>query len=199
VPATVRLPAWRLLVALSALVGVLLAAARYDVWWTALSQLASLAAACLYLALAVRPRSGRRADDAVRGGVAVVMVLVAVGFWVVQQADRAAPYSWFEHGLTPALVLLDVVAVSPVRAVRPLDALAWLVPPAAYLAWYVVADLGTYTALDPADPLALAGRAALLAALALLTGAALVAWSGPRWRPPRRAVVAGGPPLASGR
>ncbi len=171
---------WRLLVAASGLAGVILAALQYDVWWTALSQLASLGVAAGYLALAVRPAPGTRTDDVVRGGLAVVMVLVGLGFWAMQHGNGADPYSLLEHGLTPALVLLDVVVVGRVRALRRTDPLWWLLAPAAYLTWYVAADLGTYAALDPARPVELAGRTSLLALLVLVAGAALVLRSRPR-------------------
>ena len=171
---------WRLVVAASGLAGVVLAALQYDVWWTALSQLASLAVAVGYLALAVRPAPGTRADDVVRGGLAVVMVLVALGFWSMQHGNGADPYSLLEHGLTPALVLLDVTVVGRLGALRRTDPLRWLVAPAAYLTWYVAADLGTYAALDPARPVELVVRAALLALLVLATGAALLLRSRPR-------------------
>jgi len=166
---------WRLLVASSAATGVVLAAARYDVWWTALSQLASLAVAVVYLGLALAP--GRRAPSLVwlRGALASLMVTVALGFLARPQTEVLAPFSVFEHLLTPTLVVVDFVLVGGGSAavLRWWHPVTWLAPPALYLAWYVVGDLAVYPALDTGRPAAFTGQVATLGLVTLLGGIAL--------------------------
>jgi hypothetical protein len=176
--------AWRLTIAISALTGVVLAALQYDVWWTALSQLASLAVGVGYLALACGGLVGtgpRRAHASAwfRGAAASTMVLVALAFLAMQHGNLLDPYSIFEHMLTPALVVAGRVSVGADRGTaRWWHPWSWLVPPAAYLVCYVALDLRVYVDLDPSRPLAFTTNTLLLlglllaASFALHTGAA---------------------------
>ncbi|QYJ03411.1 hypothetical protein KUV85_13890 [Nocardioides panacisoli] len=161
---------WRLLVAACAFTGVALAAQQYAVWWTALSQLASLAVGIAYLGLAVaEPRS-----PWLRGALASTMLLVALAFIPMNNDNLWDPFSVFEHMLTPALVVLDFVLVGANQArVRWWHPVTWLVPSAAYLAWYVLGGLDTYHLLDVDRPAALAANATVLAALLLAVGLVL--------------------------
>ena len=109
---TLRL--WHLLIAASAFLGVTLAARQYDVWWTALSQLASLAVGFCYLALgASAPAEGRRVRNWtwVRGALATLMVLVSLAFMAMQHGNLLDTYSVFEHMVTPTLVVIDFLVV----------------------------------------------------------------------------------------
>lgn len=161
---------WRLLVATSAATGVALAAWQYDVWWTALSQLASMATAVAFLGLAWRePES-----PWLRGALATLMLLVSLAYLPMQNGNLLDPYSIFEHVLTPILVLADFLLVGTNQhRVRWWHPLTWLLPPAAYLAWYVGGDLDVYAAIDLARPSAFAGRCAAVLALLLVCGFAL--------------------------
>lgn len=165
--------AWRVLVAASAAGGVALAAREYDVWWTALSQLANLAVAVGFLALAVaEPRS-----PWLRGLLATVMVLVGVAYLPMANGNLIEPWSVLEHIVTPALVLVDLLVVGDNQAaIRWWHPLTWLVPPAVYLAWYVAADLQVYAALDPGQGGEFSARIAILGTLALVAGYLLYAY-----------------------
>ena len=187
--------AWRLGLATSALTGLALAAMQYDVWWTALSQLASLAVGVGYLALALGGLIGtgpRRAHAAAwfRGAAASTMVLVALAFLAMQHGNLLDPYSVFEHMLTPALVVADRVAVrADRRTARWWHPWSWLVPPAAYLACYVALDLGVYVDLDPSRPLAFTTNTLVL--LGLLLTASFVLHAGAARRAPATAADVG--------
>lgn len=169
-PDLVRARAWRLLIATSGAIGVLLAAMQYDVWWTALSQLSSLVVAATYLLLAIGPRWRWTWW---RGALATVMSMVCVGFVAMQHGNLLDPYSLFEHLLTPILVVVDYVLLSRGARAPLWHPAVWAVLPLPYLAWYVAADLGTYAALDPAHPAQLTTRVAALLALALVAGYSL--------------------------
>jgi hypothetical protein len=158
---------WRLLVALTAVSGVVLAAQRYDVWWTALSQLANLAVATGFLLLAFRePRS-----PWLRGALASVMLLVALAYLPMANGNLTQPWSVLEHVVTPTLVVLDfLVRGDNQHRVRWWHPLSWLVAPAAYLAWYVASDLAVYDALDPARPGVFGAQVAVLLAVLLASG-----------------------------
>lgn len=161
---------WRLLVATSAATGVVLAARQYDVWWTALSQLASVAVAVSYVGLAWR----EPASPWLRGALVTLMLLVSLAFIPMQRGNLWDPYSVFEHLLTPALVVADFVLVGRNHHhVRWWHPLTWLVPPAAYLLWYVGADLRTYAALDLGQPGLFTQRVLLLLVLLLAAGFAV--------------------------
>jgi len=172
---------WRSLVALSAIVGVVLAAIRYDVWWTALSQLASIAVFVAYAGFAAYPHlagDGRHEPGSawLRGALATLVTLVGSAYLVMTSGDLTAAYSVFEHLVTPMLVLVDFLFVGTNQhALRWWHPLTWLVPPAAYLAWYVSDDLAVYVALDPATGPEFLGRVCLLCATTLTAGLVLVA------------------------
>lgn len=159
--------AWRLVIAASALSGVVLAAHRYDVWWTALSQLANLAVGAAFLALAFHePRS-----PWLRGALASTMLLVALAYLPMANGNLLQPWSVLEHVLTPALVVTDYLVLGEnVHRVRWWYPVSWLAAPAAYLFWYVDADLGVYAALDPNRPSSFLLRVAALLALLLVAG-----------------------------
>ncbi|WP_244509255.1 hypothetical protein [Nocardioides lianchengensis] len=161
---------WRLTVAASAATGVWLAAQQYDVWWTALSQLANLAVAASYVGLAVRePRS-----PWLRGGLTSVMLLVALAYLPMANGNLLEPWSLLEHVVTPGLVLADFLLVGANQGgLRWWHPLTWLVAPAAYLVWYVAADLAVYDALDPAASGVFLARLSLLLTLLLAAGFAL--------------------------
>lgn len=177
---------WRLLIVASAMTGVGLAAVRYDVWWTALSQLSSIAVAIGYAVLAAYPHvTGRAEPDSpwLRGALATLMILVGGAYLVMTGSDLSTAYSIFEHLVTPALVVADFLLVGANQhAVRWWHPLTWLVPPAAYLWWYVAGDLGVYVALDPGRPVEFAVATVTLAAYVLATGAVLCVY-GRRARP----------------
>ena len=93
--------------ATTAATGVVLAAQRYDVWWTALSQLANLAVAVGFVVLAfVEPRS-----PWLRGALATAMTVVCLAYLPMANGNLAAPWSVLEHMVTPALVLVDFLLV----------------------------------------------------------------------------------------
>jgi hypothetical protein len=155
---------WRLVIAASAAWGVVLAAERYDVWWTALSQLANLAVAVAFVWLAFRePRS-----PWLRGALASTMLLVALAYLPMANGNLFQPWSVLEHVVTPALVVTDYLYRGDnLHRVRWWHPVTWLAAPAAYLVWYVDADLGVYAALDPGRPEAFLLRVAALLALLL--------------------------------
>lgn len=163
---------WRLGVAGFAAAGVVLAARQYDVWWTALSQLANLAVAVSFVGLAVaEPRS-----PWLRGALATAMSVVCLAYLPMANGNLTAPWSVLEHVVTPALVLADFVLVGGNQAqVRWWHPPTWLVPLAAYLVWYVDGDLGVYAALDPAGGVVFGTRLAILVALGLGAGYLLYA------------------------
>jgi hypothetical protein len=159
--------AWRLGVSGCAATGVALAARQYDVWWTALSQLANLAVAVGFLVLAfAEPRS-----PWLRGALATAMGVVCLAYLPMANGNLVAPWSVLEHMVTPALVLVDFLLVGTNQAdVRWWHPPTWLVPLAAYLAWYVGGDLAVYAALDPARIAEFSARLGALVALALAVG-----------------------------
>jgi hypothetical protein len=177
---TLASTAWRLSIATSGAVGVVLAAIQYDVWWTALSQLANLAVVAGYLWLAAYPfLRGRRPEPPspwLRGCLATQMLLVSLAYLAMPNGNLTDPYSVFEHVLTPTLVVVDFLLVGANQAgVRWWHPFSWLVPPSAYLAYYIGGDLRVYAALDVADGAVFVSRLAVLAALVLCAGFCLYA------------------------
>lgn len=174
------LVAWRLAIAVSALLGVWLAAQQYDIWWTALSQQASLGAGIGYLVLAIGGATGRSgprravASAWFRGATASTMALVAVAFLAMQHGNLLDPYSIFEHMVTPAVVIADRLLVGTDRFVtRWWHPWSWLLPPAAYLIGYVALDLQVYAALDPSRPTAFTTNAVVLLGVLLVAAYSL--------------------------
>ncbi|WP_236554297.1 hypothetical protein [Nocardioides sp. AX2bis] len=183
-PSPLLLVAWRLTVAASGLLGVVLAAQVYDVWWTALSQLANLAVAGTYAALAVLAAAGRDTGRSwLPGALAATMCLVALAYLPQQNGNLLTAWSLLEHVVTPVLVVLDYVLGRRRAAARWWHPLTWTIAPLAYLAWYVSADLAVYDALDPGRPLVMTGQVVVLGAVLVGCGYALVATG-------RRTVVA---------
>jgi hypothetical protein len=176
---SVAATAWRLTIATSGAVGVTLAAVQYDVWWTALSQLASLGVVAGYLWLAAYPLLRRRPEPPspwLRGCLATQMVLVSLAYLAMPNGNLTDPYSLFEHMLTPALVVADYLLVGANQAgVRWWHPLTWVLPPLAYLVYYLGGDLRVYAALDATDGPAFVSRLAVLGVLVLGAGFCLYA------------------------
>jgi hypothetical protein len=170
----VHLLAWRLLVALSAATGVVLAARVYDVWWTALSQLACCAVAVSFVGLAAYPLlTGRREPRSpwLQGALATTMTLVCLAYLPMQNGNVTQGWSLLEHVVTPALVVADFVFVTRNQAaVRWWHPITWLLPLLAYVWWYVGSDLRVYEALDPSRTGLFTTQLAVLAALVLAAG-----------------------------
>ena len=167
-----RVLAWRLLVSASAATGVWLAAQQYDVWWTALSQLANLTVAATFLVLAVREPD----SPWLRGALTSLMLLVSLAYLPMANGNLTQTWSVLEHLVTPALLLADFALVGRNQhRVRWWHPLTWLLAPAAYLAWYVAGDLRVYAALDPTSPGTFGVRLLALVALLLASGFALYA------------------------
>lgn len=185
---TARVTAWRLLVAASALTGVWLAALQYDVWWTALSQLSSLAVGIAYLGLAAYPFLSPTGSDEppspwLRGALATTMLLVSLAYLSTTGADLSDPYSKLEHLVTPVLVVADFLLVGRNQArVRWWHPVTWLLPPLAYLVYYVAGDLRVYVDLDPGRPGDFALRTTVL--LVLVGVSALALHAAARMREP---------------
>lgn len=179
-----RLPlaSWRLVVACSGLLGVGYAAQHVDLWWEGISELASLATAVVYFALAgvgvIRPHTSW---SWVRGALATLLVLVAAGFQLLLSGDLGSRDSLLLHLVTPVLVVADHLLVDrdPGRWWWPAS---WLVLPAGYLVYAVSSGVTRYDALDPNAPDRLGLLGVLLVALAVgyllrtLVGARLSAY-----------------------
>ena len=170
----VPITAWRLLVATCAASGVVLAARQYDVWWTALSQLACCAVAICFAGLAAYSHlTGRREPRSpwLQGALATTMTLVCLAYLPMQNGNVTQGWSVLEHVVTPALVVADFVFVTRNQAeVRWWHPLTWMLPPLAYLGWYVGSDLAVYAALDPGRPVAFTTQLVMLALLVLAAG-----------------------------
>lgn len=178
-PRLVHVGWWRLLVAASALAGAALSLRGYEVAPQGLGQVASWAVGGLYVVLAALAwLEPRWSWGLLRGGSAVLMLLVAVGYLVLEQGDGAwwwsqpwtmselgdNAWSFLVHVVTPALVVVDYVlwCSGPFRAWHPF---AWLAVPAAYLSYYRWADLDLYDVLRRPGPEPTVTTAAFMAAL----------------------------------
>lgn len=149
---------WRLVVAGFAFTGVVAAAATDRNPWPSLSQQASVLAGAVYLGLALYPlATGGRAHEPrsawLRGAVCLTLLLVAVTYATVLGGNLDGVDSLFEHLLTPVAVLVDFVAVGHNQAgLRWWHPFTWLVFPALYLVYFLIADPGLYRSfLDPDD------------------------------------------------
>ncbi len=155
------------MVACCGLLGVGYAAQYVDLWWEGLSQQASLATALVYFALAgvglVRPHTSW---SWLRGGLATLLVLVAVGFQLLLSGDLGSRDSLLEHLVTPVLVVVDYLVVGRDAGRRWWPA-SWLVLPAGYLVYAISSDVTRYDALDPNAPDRLGLLGVLLVALAI--------------------------------
>jgi hypothetical protein len=141
---------WRLLVATSAFVGFGYAVATFHEPWHALSQQASLLAGVVYLGLAVLGPHAERLATWLRGGMAVLLALVCVTYLTVIDGDLDTTASLFEHLVTPVVVLADWVLAGRTRTVRWWYPLSWVIFPAVYLIYFVLADVQLYRSfLDP--------------------------------------------------
>ena len=149
-----KVRAWWLVPSVAGLLGYLLSVADFGGDPRALSQEASLAA-CIGYAVAAALGPGPAALW-VRGALATVLGLVG-GTWILLLGgDYSEPWSLLEHLVTPALVIGDVLVVSPLLGDRTRGrwwwSVTWLVLPLAYLLAYVVGDFALYDFLDPGDP-----------------------------------------------
>lgn len=176
---SIGVTAWRLTIAAAALSGVALAAHRYDVWWTALSQLACLVAGLYYLSIAAWPALAGRTEPRspwLRGALTAVLLMVATAYLPMQNGNLTAPFSILEHVVVPVLVLLDFLLVGDnQRHLRWWHPISWLLAPLAYVGYYVSGDLAVYAALDIRRPVEFAARLSVLAVVLLVCGYALYA------------------------
>ncbi|HEV7649634.1 MAG TPA: hypothetical protein VGP26_15930 [Actinophytocola sp.] len=144
------LTAWRLLVAASALVGFGYAVTTFVEPWHALSQQASLLTGVVYLGLAVFAGRSEEVATWLRGGMAVLLVLVCVTYLTLISGDLHTTASLFEHLVTPLVVLADWAVVGRTVGLRWWFPLSWVVFPLAYLIYFVLADVQLYrNFLDP--------------------------------------------------
>jgi hypothetical protein len=81
----------------------------------------------------------------------VLLLLVCVTYLTVIEGSLDGTWSMFEHLVTPLVVLADFVLVGRDQVnVRWWHPLTWVVFPAAYLVYYLAADLDLYGSfLDP--------------------------------------------------
>jgi hypothetical protein len=141
---------WRLVVATSAFVGFGYAVATFHEPWRALSQQASLLCGAVYLGLALLGGRAERLATWLRGAMAVLLALVCVTYLTVIDGPLDTVASFFEHLVTPAVVLADWVLAGRTRTARWWYPLSWLAFPTAYLVYFVAADVGLYRSfLDP--------------------------------------------------
>lgn len=141
---------WRLLVATCAFVGFGHAVATFHEPWHALSQQASLLAGIVYLGLAVLGPHSERLATWLRGAMVVLLALVCVTFLTVIGGELDTTASLFEHLVTPVVVLADWVLAGRTRTVRWWYPLSWVIFPAAYLIYFLLADVQLYHSfLDP--------------------------------------------------
>jgi hypothetical protein len=149
---------WRLAIVACSFIGFGAAVAEFSEPWEGLSQQASLLNGVVYTGLLVYPLFvGGRAHEPrspwLRGAMAVLLMLVAVTFLTLMAASYDDTSSLFEHLVTPLLVLVDWIAVGRNQAnLRWWYPFSWLIFPAAYLVYFVAADVPLYRGfLDPAD------------------------------------------------
>lgn len=150
---------WRLLVATCGFVGFSAAVADSSSFGSAiqaLSQQASLLAGVVFLGLALFPlfTAGRTHEPRSpwwRGMMTVTLLLVGITFQTLLSGDLASPYSLFEHALTPLVVLVDFLVIGSNQArAKWWHPLTWVLPPMAYLVYFVIADVDLYGSfLDP--------------------------------------------------
>jgi hypothetical protein len=135
---------WRLIVATSAFVGFGYAVATFHEPWHALSQQASLLCGAVYLGLALSGGRAERLATWLRGAMAVLLALVCVTYLTVIDGELDTTASLFEHLITPVLVLADWIVVGRTGTVRWWYPLSWIAFPAAYLVYFVAADVRLY-------------------------------------------------------
>jgi hypothetical protein len=153
---------WRLVIVVFAIIGFSLAvsASSGSGALAALSQQASLVTAIGYLFLLLYPAftGGRRHEPDspwVRGALVVLLGLVSVTFLTMLGGALDETWSLFEHLLTPLAVLADWLFVGRDQAnKRWWFPFTWLLPPLAYLVFYIVYvgdGYPIYPFLDPHD------------------------------------------------
>lgn len=150
---------WRLLIAAFGIVGFSAAVADSSSLGSALqalSQQASLLTGVVFLGLTLFPlfTAGRPHEPRSpwwRGAVTVLLLLVGITFQTLLSGNLTNPDSLFEHALTPLVVLVDFLAVgSNQTRVKWWHPLTWVLPPTAYLVYFVIADVPLYGSfLDP--------------------------------------------------
>ena len=142
---------WRLLIVAFALIGVF---ASFEQLagdpWPGLSLQASLFTAIVYGVLALWPlftlgRSHEPATPWIRGGTAVLLLLVMAVYMTMLGGDVSETWSLFEHLLTPLVVFVDAcfVSASAARA-KWWFPFTWVSLPLCYLIYYIADGLNMY-------------------------------------------------------
>jgi hypothetical protein len=161
---------WWLVVAGCGFLGFGAAVATFRDPWPALSQQASLLAGVVYLGLALAGPRWPGLVTWLRGAMTVLLLLVCGTYFLILEGDVDTTASLFEHLITPVLALADWVFAGRGRAVRWWYPLTWLLFPAAYLIYFLVADVGLYASfLDPDDG-AFAGTVAVFCLVVVAAG-----------------------------
>lgn len=141
---------WRLLIVAFALTGFLGATEEMTNPWPGLSQQASLFAAIVYTGLLLWPlftvgRSHEPPSSWLRGGTAVLLMLVCLVYLTIMEGDLDETWSLFEHLLTPLVVFIDAAFVGrSVGRMKWWHPLSWIVFPLLYLLYYIADDLEMY-------------------------------------------------------
>ncbi|GAA4209025.1 Pr6Pr family membrane protein [Actinocatenispora rupis] len=149
---------WRLAVAASAFtgLGLILATGGGFADFAYLTNQGNLATGVVFLVLAGYPLvTGRFEPERrwVRGATALLMILICVTYLTMLGGDLSHLRDQLAHFLTPVLVVVDWVAVGSSQArTRWWYPLTWLLPPLAYLGFYVAYGQRLYGFLDPAAP-----------------------------------------------
>lgn len=142
--------AWRLLIIAFALIGFFAALEDLGNPWPGLSLQASLFTAIVYGVLVLWPlftlgRSHEPSSSWLRGGTAVLLLLVMIVYMTFMEGDVDETWSLFEHVLTPLIVTIDWIAVGKgASRVKWWHPLTWITIPLAYLVYYIADDLNMY-------------------------------------------------------
>ena len=146
---------WRLLIAASALTGFGLCLDGEPANLAFLTLQGNLATGLGYLVLlgyplVTRGRAHEPGTRWVRGALTLLMLLICVTYLTMLGGDLSAPRDLLAHLLTPLLVFVDWAAVgSSQTSCRWWYPLSWLLPPLAYLGFYVGYGHVLYPFLDP--------------------------------------------------
>lgn len=141
---------WRLLIVAFALIGVIAAVQQDGNPWPGLSLQASLFTAIVYGVLMLWPlftlgRSHEPPSAWIRGGTAVLLLLVMSVYMTLLDGDLSETWSLFEHLLTPLVVFADACFVGASAArMKWWFPFTWVSLPLAYLIYYIADDLKMY-------------------------------------------------------